>query len=80
MNKYTHAETALSGPVQVVAVEPYFYTALFTFIGKRLVIDTSRGSVNGIVVDVKPDHVVVREHDSTFFVRICEIVWFMPET
>nr|WP_235848480.1 DUF2642 domain-containing protein [Litchfieldia alkalitelluris] len=45
-----------------------------------MVIDTSRGPVNGIAADAKPDHVVVQEHDSTFFVRTCEIIWVMPES
>ncbi|MFA9556820.1 DUF2642 domain-containing protein [Evansella sp. AB-rgal1] len=67
------------GPKEVVVVEPYVYGAFYSLIRKRVVIDTTRGPVNGIVVDAKPDHVVVQEGNSTFFVRICEIVWFMPE-
>jgi Protein of unknown function (DUF2642) len=73
-------QAASNGPMQVVVVEPYVYASLKSLIGKRVVIDTSRGSVNGTLVDAKPDHAVVREHDSTFFVRICEIVWIMPES
>jgi Protein of unknown function (DUF2642) len=67
-------------PMQVVVVEPYVYAALRSLIGNRVVIDTSRGPVNGTVIDAKPDHVVVKDHDSTFFVRICEIIWIMPES
>ncbi|WP_273832239.1 YuzF family protein [Guptibacillus sedimenti] len=67
-------------PMQVVVVEPYVYAALRSLIGNRVVIDTSRGPVNGTVIDAKPDHVVVKEHDSTFFVRISEIIWIMPES
>ncbi|GAE33686.1 DUF2642 domain-containing protein [Halalkalibacter akibai] len=67
-----------SGPAQVVVLEPYVYTALYNLIGERIVIDTSRGPVNGVVKDAKPDHVVVQEHDSTFYVRLSEVVWFMP--
>lgn len=69
-----------NGPMQVVVVEPYLYAAVRSLIGKRVVIDTSRGPVNGTVVDAMPDHVVIQEHDSTFFVRICEIIWIMPES
>ncbi|MDF2606907.1 MAG: hypothetical protein K0S34_1102 [Bacillales bacterium] len=69
-----------NSPMQVVVVEPYVYAALMSLVGKRVVIDTSRGPVNGVVLDVKPDHVVIKEHDSTFFLRTCEIVWIMPES
>ncbi|CAM3882439.1 YuzF family protein [Mesobacillus thioparans] len=69
-----------SGPMNVVVVEPYVHSALQSLIGKRVVLDTTRGSVSGMVKDAKPDHVVVQEYDSTFFVRIREIVWIMPES
>ncbi|WP_260471947.1 YuzF family protein [Bacillus sp. HMF5848] len=67
-------------PMQVMVVEPFVYQALMSLKGKRVVLDTTRGPVNGIVVDAKPDHVVIQERDSTFFVRTCEIIWIMPET
>ncbi|MCQ6274752.1 YuzF family protein [Bacillus sp. V3B] len=69
-----------NGPMQVVVVEPFVYEALRSLIGKRAVLDTTRGSVSGTVVDAKVDHVVIQEHDSIFFVRISEIVWIMPES
>jgi hypothetical protein len=75
-----YSQGSQSGPMNVFVVEPYVYSALYNLIGKRVVIDTTRGSVSGIVKDAKPDHVVIQEHDSTFFVRIREIVWFMPES
>lgn len=68
------------GPKQVEVVEPYVYSALHGLIGKRVVIDITRGSVSGVVADAKPDHVVIKEYDSTFFVRVQEIVWIMPES
>jgi hypothetical protein len=71
---------AQNGPMNLVVVEPFVYIALNGLVGKRVVLDTNRGSVSGMVRDVKPDHVVIQEHDSTFFVRIREIVWFMPES
>lgn len=75
-----YSQGSQSGPMNVIVVEPYVYSALYSLIGKRVVIDTTRGSVNGIVKDAKPDHVVIQEHDSVFFVRIREIVWIMPES
>ncbi|WP_245243512.1 YuzF family protein [Mesobacillus selenatarsenatis] len=74
-----YSQGAQNGPMNVVVVEPYVYAALRNLIGKRVVLDTKRGSVSGVVRDAKPDHVVVQEHDSTFFGRIREIVWIMPE-
>lgn len=69
----------MNQPKQVVVIEPYVYAALQSLKGKRAVIDTSRGTLNGVIVDVKPDHVVLQERDSTFFLRSCEIIWIMPE-
>ena len=69
-----------NGPTQIVVVEPYVYAALQNLIGKNAVLDTVRGSVGGTVIDVKPDHVVIQDRDSTFFVRLCQIVWMMPDT
>jgi hypothetical protein len=69
-----------NGPMQVIVIEPFVYEALRSLIGKRAVLDTTRGSVSGIVVDARLDHVVIQEHDSTFYVRLREIVWIMPES
>ncbi|MDQ0246730.1 ferredoxin-fold anticodon binding domain-containing protein [Bacillus fengqiuensis] len=66
-------------PKMVSVVDPYVYETLQTVIGKRVVIETVRGNVTGNLNDVKPDHVVIKEKDSTFFVRIQQIVWIMPD-
>ncbi|WP_245237676.1 YuzF family protein [Paenibacillus ihuae] len=80
MNQPMYPMPNMNQPIQVVVVEPYVYAAVSSLIGKRVVLDTVRGSVSGMVVDAKPDHVVIQERDSTFFVRLCEVVWIMPET
>lgn len=67
-------------PEQVVVVEPYVFAAVSTLIGKPVVLETSRGRVSGMVMDAKPDHLVLQQGDSAFFVRLCEVVWIMPET
>ncbi len=61
-------------------VEPFVYQRLKQIEGTRVVVDTVRGSVNGVLVDVKPDHIAVQEAPggSVFFVRLCEVVWVMP--
>lgn len=47
--------------------------------GKYMVLETTRGRLEGNVVDCKPDYVILQCRDKNFFVRICEIVWIMPE-
>ncbi|WP_456277270.1 DUF2642 domain-containing protein [Bacillus sp. AK128] len=64
---------------QVIVVEPYVYSAVSTLVGRAVVMETSRGRVSGMIMDVKPDHVLLQERESTFFVRLCEIVWLMPD-
>ena len=61
-------------------VEPYVIETLSSIIGRSVVIETVRGNLQGILSDVKPDHVVVRSYDgdTMFFVRIQQIVHVMP--
>jgi hypothetical protein len=61
-------------------VDPYVVETLSSIIGRSVVIETVRGNLQGIISDVKPDHVVVRSYDSdtVFFVRIQQIVQVMP--
>lgn len=66
-------------PEQVVVVEPFVFSAACSLVGKPVVLETKRGRVTGIVMDAKPDHLVLQERDSTFFVRLCEVVWIMPD-
>ncbi|TCO69698.1 YuzF family protein [Marinisporobacter balticus] len=62
-------------------IDPFVIEALKMVIGRSVVIETVRGNLQGILVDVKPDHIVVRPHgnDTTFFVRIQQIVYIMPD-
>ncbi|MGA4719810.1 YuzF family protein [Fictibacillus nanhaiensis] len=80
MYAYRNPQINQYGPMEVIVIEPFVYEALRSLVGKRAVLDTTRGSVSGIVIDAKPDHVVIQEQDSRFFVRLREIVWIMPET
>ncbi|UOY94434.1 YuzF family protein [Ectobacillus sp. JY-23] len=68
----------LKGEV-VSSVDPYVVQTLQSVVGKRLVVDTVRGAVRGVLKDVKPDHIVIEEKNAPFFVRIQQIVWIMPE-
>ena len=63
-------------------VDPYVVNALQSIIGKNVVIETVRGNLQGKLMDVKPDHIVVGSlnGDKTlFFVRIQQIVHIMPD-
>ncbi|MCA1320539.1 YuzF family protein [Bacillus tianshenii] len=66
-------------PIQYMLVEPFVYQTLMSIKGSTVVVETSRGSIRGILRDVKPDHIVLFEGDSSFFVRSAEIIWVMPD-
>ncbi|MGG3281789.1 DUF2642 domain-containing protein [Paenibacillus solani] len=66
--------TIVVNPVDTCVVE-----TLMSHIGKVVILETTRGRIDGCVVDVKQDHVVLDQRHKKFFVRIAEIVWIMPE-
>ncbi|MBS4538792.1 YuzF family protein [Clostridium sp. D2Q-11] len=72
---------SMQKPMQVSNVDPYVVAALMTLKGKKLVVETVRGSLHGRLLDIKPDHIVIGESsdDSRFFIRIAEIVHIMPD-
>lgn len=67
-------------PMPVSCVDPYLVSALMPMTGKKLVVETVRGSLTGMLMDVKPDHIVIGEPqgDSKFYIRTAEIVHIMP--
>lgn len=68
-----HPKTVIVHPV-----DPYVVEALHSCKGKWVVLETTRGRIEGCITDVKPDHVVLQSHHQNFLVRISEIVWIMP--
>ncbi|MCZ8518126.1 MULTISPECIES: DUF2642 domain-containing protein [Paenibacillus] len=52
--------------------------ALQSIVGRNLVLEPPRGSLSGLLQDVKPDHVALQEADGRLFVAICHIIWIMP--
>lgn len=66
--------TVVVNPVDHCVVD-----ALMCLIGKIVILETTRGRLDGCVVEVKQDHVVLEERHKKFLVRIAEIVWIMPE-
>lgn len=69
-----------AAPMPVSCAEPYLVSALVPMTGKKLVVETVRGSLTGMLMDVKPDHIVIGEPhgDSKFYIRTAEIVHIMP--
>ncbi|ADC51852.1 MULTISPECIES: YuzF family protein [Alkalihalophilus] len=65
-------------PQMISSVDPYVVQTLQSVTGSEVVIETTRGNVRGTVANVLPDHVVIESSNSTFFVRIQQIVWIMP--
>ncbi|PEK62030.1 YuzF family protein [Bacillus pseudomycoides] len=68
----------ISGEV-VALVDPYVVQTLQSIVGKRIVVETIRGSVSGTLRSVKQDHIVLEETEIPMFVRVQQIVWFAPE-
>ena len=61
-------------------IDPYVVEALRMIKGRSVVIETVRGNLQGILADVKPDHIVIKAHDNdtVFYVRLQQIVHVMP--
>lgn len=58
--------------------DPYVYQTLTGIIGTNVIVQTAKGSVTGVLQDVKPDHIVVNMGGSPFFIRTQQIVWVSP--
>lgn len=73
-NKHHMAQAHIVHRVDHCVVE-----CLMSLMGKIVILETTRGRLDGCVVDVKQDLVVLEERHKKFIVRISEIVWIMPE-
>ncbi|QKS46587.1 DUF2642 domain-containing protein [Paenibacillus cellulosilyticus] len=62
----------------VSSIDPYVVEALQRLIGRCVLLETTRGAIEGTIIDVKPDHVLLQLHTRQACVRIAEIVWTMP--
>lgn len=62
--------------VKTVSVfDPYFYQTLLSFRLKNIVIQTTKNPIQGSLITVMPDHVVIEVSNTPFYVRVQEIVW-----
>ncbi len=74
-------------PMNVPPMQPPFRSpmpahdvlyALQQWQGKVITIQTTRGTLRGILQEVMPDHVHLLVNGAPFIVRIAEMVWFGP--
>ncbi|MET3659699.1 YuzF family protein [Sporosarcina psychrophila] len=62
--------------IKTVSVfDPYFYQTLLSFRLKNIVIQTTKNPIQGSLLTVMPDHVVIEVSNTPFYVRIQEIIW-----
>nr|WP_209860420.1 DUF2642 domain-containing protein [Paenibacillus shirakamiensis] len=66
-------------PITVNPSDLFVVEALKTTKGKCVLFETTRGRLEGVVCEVKPDHVVLQNRGKNFYLRIAEIVWIMPD-
>ncbi len=80
LSNYQNPQHYPSNSVQMFTyVDPYVYQTLQTVLGKTIVVQTTEGSIRGILRDAMPDHIVVDVSGSSFFIRIQNIVWVLPQ-
>ncbi|MFE8700682.1 YuzF family protein [Cytobacillus sp. FJAT-54145] len=65
-------------PSFVSQIDPYVYQTLQGVTGGMVVVQTTKGSVTGMLKTVMPDHIVVESGGSPFFIRTAQIVWVIP--
>jgi hypothetical protein len=82
-----HHHPSAMGPIHaypghvhtVSSIDPYVVEALRRLMGRCVCFETTRGAIEGTILDVKPDHVLLELHGGRqACVRIAEIVWTMP--
>lgn len=67
-------------PIENTILSEPYVERLRMITGRSVVVETVRGNLQGVLVDVKPDHIVVQsyDNDTVFYVRIQQIVHVMP--
>lgn len=63
-----------SSPQLIALVDPYVYHAFQALNGKEVVVETIRGSIQGTVRDVKPDHIVISANQAVYYIRLAQVV------
>ncbi|MGI8314684.1 YuzF family protein [Halobacillus mangrovi] len=82
MHYYQYARDMQQQPMNIqytTIIDPFVVNTLKTVVGKTLIVETTKDTVRGVLADVQPDHIVLNVGDTTFFVRIQQIVTIMPD-
>lgn len=58
--------------------EPTFQSCLYPFIGRKISVQTVRGSVTGRLYQVHYDHILIKSGGAPFFIRTQQILWAVP--
>lgn len=58
--------------------DPYVFEALSQLQNQSIAVQTTRGSVRGVLRMVMPDHIVVYMGGSPFYIRTEQIIWVHP--
>ncbi|TDL32008.1 DUF2642 domain-containing protein [Jeotgalibacillus sp. S-D1] len=59
-------------------IDPFVVSRLQSVLGANMIVETTRDSIRGELMEVQPDHIALKAGDSTIFVRIQQIVSVMP--
>jgi hypothetical protein len=57
-----------------------FQSSLYPLMGRKVSVQTIRGSVTGRLTHIQSDHVVVQSGGAPFFIRMQQILWVVPVT
>ncbi|KUP08435.1 hypothetical protein Q73_06080 [Bacillus coahuilensis m2-6] len=60
-------------------IDAYVYQSFTSIIGEMVVVQTTQGSLRGVLKTVMPDHLVVEISNRPFYIRTTEVVWVSPE-
>ncbi|WP_067840945.1 YuzF family protein [Amphibacillus sediminis] len=66
-------------PSFVSSIDTYVYQSLQGIEQSTIVVQTTMGTVTGLLTTVMPDHIIVESGGSRFFIRIQQIVWVIPK-
>lgn len=67
-------------PEMVTPVEPSWLERLVTIIGMNVVVETTRNTLYGRLINVEHDHIVLQVGHGVNFIRIQQIISVMPIT
>jgi len=65
-------------PDTITIIEPCFIERLLSIVGMHVVVETSRNTQSGKLLEVEQDHIVLKNGSSVTFIRWQQIISVMP--